>query len=89
MAKADTIHKNYREIEVYFTDGEKVIMRSTLERKDESNVLKLDVDYHTHPAWTQGGNYVNTRADSVAKFNDKYAGLFGKKEPTAPVEPKN
>ncbi len=74
MAKKTSIHEKYREITVEMTNGESFKVRSTYER----NELRLDVDRFTHPAWTKQANYVNTKADEVTKFNNKYAGIdFG------------
>lgn len=71
MAKAGSIHKNYRLVEVVLTDGEKFTTRSTY----HNDTLKLDIDIKTHPAWTNQAGYVNTRASEVSKFNDRYSGL--------------
>ena len=66
-----TLHPNYRIIKVEMTDGEVYETRSTY----HNNVLKLDVDKKTHPAWTREANYINAKASEVAKFNDKFKGL--------------
>jgi large subunit ribosomal protein L31 len=71
MAKADSMHKNYRQIKVIMTNGEEFITRSTY----HNDSLKLDIDIKTHPAWTNQSGYVNTRASEVSKFNDRYSGL--------------
>lgn len=66
-----TIHPNYREITVEMTDGSSFKTRSTYQH----DVLKLDVDIKTHPAWTKELNYINTKDDKIAKFNNKFQGL--------------
>ena len=73
------IHPDYHEITVKMTNGQTFKTRSTYGK--EGDVLQLDVDPHTHPAWTGGGNILNEKAGRVAKFNKKFANLsFGKKE---------
>jgi large subunit ribosomal protein L31 len=66
-----TLHKNYSEITVEMTDGTKFKTKSTY----FGDLLKLDVDPKTHPAWTKEANYINTKATEVAKFNNKFKGL--------------
>ena len=70
-----SLHPNYREITVEMTNGTKFKTRSTI----SNDLLKLDIDPTTHPAWTKDANYVNTKATEVSKFNNKFKGLsFGK-----------
>jgi large subunit ribosomal protein L31 len=70
-----SLHPNYREITVEMTNGTKFKTRSTV----SNDLLKLDIDPTTHPAWTKDANYVNTKATEVSKFNNKFKGLsFGK-----------
>ena len=70
-----SLHPNYREITVEMTNGTKFKTRSTI----ANDLLKLDIDPTTHPAWTKDANYVNTKATEVFKFNNKFKGLsFGK-----------
>jgi large subunit ribosomal protein L31 len=70
-----SLHPNYREITVEMTNGTKFKTRSTV----STDILKLDIDPATHPAWTKEANYVNTKATEVSKFNNKFKGLsFGK-----------
>ena len=72
MAKASSIHPQFKEIEIIMTNGETFKTRSTYKKSDK---LKLDIDPLTHPAWTREANYVNTKADEVSKFNDRFGGL--------------
>ena len=70
-----SLHPNYREITVEMTNVTKFKTRSTV----SNDLLKLDIDPTTHPAWTKDANYVNTKATEVSKFNNKFKGLsFGK-----------
>jgi large subunit ribosomal protein L31 len=66
-----TMHPNYRVITVEMTNGTTFETRSTY----PNDHLKLDVDITTHPAWTREANYVNSRANEVSKFNERYTGL--------------
>ena len=70
-----SLHPKYRTITIEMTDGTTFQTRSTI----ASDVLKLDIDPITHPAWTKDVNYVNTKASEVFKFNNKFKGLNFKK----------
>ena len=72
------IHPDYHEITVRMTDGTEYKTRSTYGK--EGDVLQLDVDPKTHPAWTGGTGVVNKKAGKVARFEGKYGNFsFGKK----------
>lgn len=71
MARVDSIHKNYRKIKVVFTNGTEFAVDSTY----SNDVMKLDVDSLTHPAWTKEANFINTKASEVTKFNDRYSSI--------------
>ena len=47
-----SIHPDYHEIKVVMTDGTEFTTKSTMGKPGE--VLKLDVDPLSHPAWTGG-----------------------------------
>jgi len=67
--KKDT-HPDYHTITVEMTDGTTFETRSTY--GSEGDVLKLDVDVKTHPAWTGGTQRI--REDGrVAKFNKRFS----------------
>ena len=66
-----SIHPNYREIKVIMTNKEEFVTRSTYS-KDE---MLLDVDKHTHPAWSKADSFVNTKADAITKFQKKYGSM--------------
>lgn len=73
--KAD-IHPDYHEITVVMTDGTQFKTFSTLGK--EGDVMKLDIDPLTHPAWTGGkGNVVEK--GQLNKFESKYGNMFTKK----------
>ena len=72
--KKDT-HPDYHTITVEMTDGSTFETRSTYGA--EGDVLKLDIDVKSHPAWIGGQQRV--REDGrVAKFNKRFSG-FGLK----------
>lgn len=76
--KAD-IHPDYHEITVKMTDGSTFTTRSTWGKPGDT--MTLDVDPHSHPAWTGKGSLVNEKASQVAKFNSKFGGMsFGSKK---------
>lgn len=71
MAKQG-IHPDYHKITVQMTDGTKYETFSTYGK--EGDVLQLDVDPKTHPAWVGGVNLRKT--GQMEKFNNKFA-AFG------------
>lgn len=66
------IHPNYHKIFVQFTDGTKIETKSTWGK--EGDVMILDIDSKTHPAWT-GVQKLVDNAGRISKFNSKFAGL--------------
>ena len=70
--KAD-IHPEYHDITVVMTDGTSYTTRSTWGKPGD--VLKLDIDPKTHPAWV-GGQQKLREGGQVARFKSKY-GNFG------------
>ncbi len=73
--KAD-IHPDYHEITVIMTDGTEFVTRSTYGKPGD--VLRLDIDTKSHPAWTGVHRLVDT-GGQLAKFNRRFAGLGLKK----------
>ena len=69
--KKDT-HPEYHAITVQMTDGSTYETRTTW--GNEGDVLKLDVDPKTHPAWT-GVHRLLDSGGQLAKFNKKFAGI--------------
>ncbi len=67
------IHPDYHEITVVMTDGNSYTTRSTLGKPGDK--LTLDVDPHSHPAWTGGGQRLVDSAGQVAKFNKRFKGF--------------
>jgi large subunit ribosomal protein L31 len=68
------IHPNYHTITVKMTDGTTYQTRSTWGK--EGDVLQLDVDPKTHPAWVGGAQLRKT--GQMEKFNNKFAFLEAK-----------
>jgi large subunit ribosomal protein L31 len=71
------IHPKYNEYDVILTTGEKVKMRSTLNRTEP---LKLDIDPSTHPAWTGKRSNVDIGGGAADRFKKKFAGFSAKKK---------
>ena len=76
------IHPDYHRITIKMTDGTTYETHSTYGK--EGDVLQLDVDPKTHPAWTGGVNLRKT--GQMEKFKNKF-GAFdmqsAKKAPAA------
>jgi len=66
------IHPDYHEITVEMTDGSTFTTRSTWGK--EGDVMKLDIDPKTHPAWT-GVHRLLDSGGQLAKFNNRFKGL--------------
>jgi len=64
------IHPDYHTITIKLTDGNSYETRSTW--GDEGDVMTLDVDPLSHPAWTGGIQRVSDTGQ-VAKFNKRFA----------------
>ncbi|MBA4801440.1 MULTISPECIES: 50S ribosomal protein L31 [Euryhalocaulis] len=67
------IHPDYHMITVEMTDGSTYQTRSTYGK--EGDVLKLDIDTKTHPAWTGGDQKLMDRGGRVSRFKDKFKGF--------------
>lgn len=66
------IHPDYHPITIVMTDGTKYETRSTYGKAGD--VLQLDVDPKTHPAWVGGVNLRKT--GQMEKFKNKFS-AFG------------
>jgi large subunit ribosomal protein L31 len=69
--KADT-HPHYNTITVKMTDGTEYQTSTTW--CSEADVLQLDIDPTSHPAWT-GGKQQLQEGGRVATFNQRFGGL--------------
>jgi large subunit ribosomal protein L31 len=72
--KKDT-HPDYHEITVVMTNGTEYQTRSTWGK--QGDVLKLDIDSKSHPAWTGGNQRLVDSGGQVAKFNKRFQNLLG------------
>ena len=70
-------HPDYHMITVEMTDGTKFQTRSTWGK--EGDVLHLDIDPKSHPAWT-GVHRLMDSGGQLAKFNKRFQGMNLKKK---------
>ncbi|QDH14194.1 50S ribosomal protein L31 [Formicincola oecophyllae] len=66
------IHPDYHEVTIILADGTEYKTRSCYGKPGDT--IKLDIDPHTHPAWT-GVQRIMDTGGRVAKFNKKFGGL--------------
>lgn len=67
------IHPELHTVTVALTNGKEFTTKSTYRKGDK---IALDVDPFNHPAWKkEGGQFINTKADKVAKFNSKFGNI--------------
>ena len=67
------IHPNYHKIKVEMTDGTQFETRSTWGKEGE--ILKLEIDPKTHPAWTGGKANINDSEGQVARFEKRFKNI--------------
>jgi large subunit ribosomal protein L31 len=73
------IHPQYHLIKVVMTDGTEFFTRSTY--GSEGQVLHLDIDPNTHPAWTGGAQQLLDRGGRLSRFNSRFGNMnFAKKQ---------
>jgi large subunit ribosomal protein L31 len=68
------IHPDYHTIKIVMTDGSEFITRSTWGK--EGDVMNLDIDPKSHPAWTGGQAHMLDRGGRVSRFQKKFAGFI-------------
>ena len=66
-------HPDYHKVTVVMTDGTRYETRSTLGLAGD--VLHLDIDPKTHPAWTGGGQQILDRGGRVSRFKKKFGDI--------------
>lgn len=71
------IHPAYHEITVKMTDGSTFTTRSTWGKPGE--VLHLEIDPTTHPAWTGGSKALSDSGGQLSKFSKRFQGFGFKK----------
>ena len=74
--KAD-IHPDYHEVTIVLTDGTEYKTRSCMGKEGE--VMRLDVDPLSHPAW-QGGTQKVIEKQQLKKFENKYGSFLSSTE---------
>lgn len=67
------IHPEYHTITVKMTDGTTYQTRSTWGK--EGDVMTLEIDPTSHPAWTGGAGRMLDTGGQVARFNKRFGGL--------------
>jgi large subunit ribosomal protein L31 len=82
------IHPEYHTITVKMTDGTEFTTRTTWGKKGD--VLHLDIDTKSHPAWTGGHQTLLDRGGRLSRFQKKFAGFIkedGKPADKGPDKP--
>lgn len=74
MKKLADFHPDYHMIKVVQTDGTEFTTYSTYGK--EGDVLNLDIDPKTHPAWTGGNQQLMDRGGRLSRFKKKFEGMF-------------
>lgn len=64
------IHPEYHNIKVVMTDGTEFTTRSTWGKPGD--VMQLDIDSKSHPAWTGGTQKLLDTGGQLSKFSKKY-----------------
>ena len=68
------IHPDYHTIKIVMTDGSEFTTRSTWGK--EGDVMHLDVDPKSHPAWTGGQQQLLDRGGRLSRFQKKFSGFL-------------
>jgi large subunit ribosomal protein L31 len=68
------IHPDYHTIKIVMTDGSEFTTRSTWGK--EGDIMNLDIDPKSHPAWTGGQAHMLDRGGRVSRFQKKFAGFI-------------
>jgi len=66
------IHPDYHKIKIVMTDGTEYDTFTTWGK--EGDVMKLDIDPKTHPAWIGGERKIMERGQ-LSKFEKRFAGF--------------
>ena len=72
------IHPDYHEIDVVMTDGTKFKTKSTWGKKGD--VLNLDIDPKSHPAWSGGERKLVDTQGQISKFAKRFKNYKKAKE---------
>ena len=68
------IHPEYHTIKVVMTDGSEFTTRTTWGK--EGDVMHLDIDPKSHPAWTGGQQQLLDRGGRLSRFQKKFSGFL-------------
>jgi large subunit ribosomal protein L31 len=68
------LHPDYHTIKIVMTDGSEFTTRSTWGK--EGDVMHLDIDPKSHPAWTGGQQHLLDRGGRVSRFQKKFSGFL-------------
>ena len=68
------IHPDYHTIKIVMTDGSEFTTRSTWGK--EGDVMHLDIDPKSHPAWTGGQQHLLDRGGRLSRFQKKFSGFL-------------
>ena len=68
------IHPTYHTVTVKMTDGTEFTTRTTWGKKGD--VLHLDIDSKSHPAWTGGHQQLLDRGGRLSRFQKKFSGFL-------------
>ncbi len=68
------IHPDYHTIKVVMTDGTEFTTRSTWGK--DGDVMHLDIDPKSHPAWTGGQQQLIDRGGRLSRFQKKFSGFL-------------
>ncbi len=66
------IHPDYHQIKIVMTDGTEYDTYSTWGKAGD--VMKLDIDPKTHPAWTGGERRIMEKGQ-LSKFEKRFSGF--------------
>lgn len=71
--KKATLHPDLKMLKIIDTSGAEWEILSTY----NAEVMKLEIDKYTHPAWTKDSGYImNKKGSAVSKFQDAFGDLF-------------
>lgn len=77
-AMKSDIHPNYHTITVKMTDGTEFTTRSTWGKKGD--VMHLEIDPKSHPAWTGGHQQLVDRGGRLSRFQKKFSAFLKDKK---------
>ena len=72
------IHPGYHTVKVVMTDGTEFETRTTWGKPGD--VLNLDIDPKSHPAWTGGSQQLLDRGGRLSRFQKRFSGFMKAEE---------